>query len=229
MKRMKISQLEFDPKLIELRPVNPYFVSRYRQSMRSGAQFPPPIIEDGTNRIVSGNHRITAYLQEFDEDYEIDVAVEKFPDEAAVVRRFAEENSSHGNPLNGIQQKAIVQILLKYGDTPESVASALNIPVKKIMNLGKMSVLVIGKGKKKEMRPVKHGLEHLSGQTMKPKLYDQHRKSDRGVPVGALARQLQRHLENDWIDVEDQGTVDALGNLYAALGKFLDARVAATG
>jgi hypothetical protein len=64
---------------------------------------------------------------------------------------------------------------------------------------------------------------------MNVKLYEQHRKSDRGVPVAALARQLHRHLENDWIDIDDGGTLDALETLYAALGKFLEARVSAVG
>jgi hypothetical protein len=61
------------------------------QAMRNGAQFPPPIVDE-TNRIISGNHRVTSYCQEYGSEHEIDVIVESFPDEAAVIRKFAEEN-----------------------------------------------------------------------------------------------------------------------------------------
>lgn len=223
MKKTRVSELEFDPKLLELRPVNLYYVSRYRQAMRTGAQFPPPIVDEN-NRIVSGNTRVTAYRQEYGDDHEIEVVVEKFPDEAAVIRRFAEENSRHGNPLSGISQKAIIQTLLKHGDTIETVAATLNIPPNRIKSLGGMSVIVMGRGKKREMRPFKHGLEHMSGQTMQRKQYEEHRQADRGIPAATLARQLQRWIDHGWIDMESQSTLEALDDLYAALGRLIEAR-----
>ena len=226
--RVKVSDLIIDEKLLELRPINLYFVSRYRQAVRSGAIFPPPIIEAGTKRVVSGNHRVTTYLDEYGPDHEIEVVSEKFKDEAAVIRRFAEENSKHGNPLSGISQKSIVQALLKYGDTPETVAQVLNIPVKRVELMAGISVIVIGNGRKKEMRPIKHGLEHMVGQSVKVGQYKEHIQADRGLPARTMASQLIRWIENGWINQDDQKTMEIMLNLRDALDGMME-KAAAVG
>ena len=224
--RIEVGSLIIDPKLVALRPINVYFVSRYRQAARNGAIFPPPIVEKGTSRVVSGNHRVTMWSQEYGPAHEVEVIEEVFPDEAAVIRRFAEENSRHGNPLTGISQKAIAQTLLEYGDTPEVVAQALNVPVVKIKMMGDLKVLVIGTNRKRELRPIKYGLEHLAGQTLKKNLYDEHRRVDRGTTVRSLAEQVTRHISNGWIDQADHKTMASLTALYEALAVLL-AEVAA--
>ena len=222
---VKISDLVIDPKLVEIRSINPYYVSRYRQAMRVGAQFPPIIIEAETNRVVSGNHRVSAYLDEYGGGHVIEAIVETFPDEAAIIRRFAEENTRHGYPLSGISQRAIIHILLKHGDSPETIAPVLNIPVQKVNMLGQMSVLVVGKNKRKEMKPIKHGLEHISGRKVSPKQYEEHRKSDRGVPLVHLARQIQRWIDNGWVDMTDMTTLSVLTDLYESLGKLMEGQL----
>ena len=217
-KAKRVGDLVIDDKLTELRPVNLYFVSRYRQAARCGAVFPPLIVEKGTNRVVSGNHRLTMYLEEFGEDHEIDVIEQKFADEAAVIRTFAEENCRHGAPLSGYSQKYIAQKLLEYGDNPETIAQVLNIPVKKVQNFGGMNFVVVGPNKKKERKPIKHGLEHKAGSTVQLRDYETHKKHDRGVPAKTQADQLIRWIENGWIDTEDTGTMDNLWILYNTLG-----------
>ena len=218
----KISALIIDERLTELRPINMFFVSRYRQAMRNGANFPPPIVEKGTGRVVSGKHRVSAYLEEFGADHQIDVVERKFKSESEVLRLFAEENSKHGNPLSGYSMKYITQRLLSLGDTPEEIASALNIPVKKVQDMGGMSVFVIGNGKK-EKKPIKHGLEHKAGSNITEADYTCHQRQDRGVPARNLATQLTRWIENDWIDKDDDATVTALRELHAALDKVVAA------
>lgn len=222
--KCKVGDLVLDQKLLELRPINIYFVSRYRQALRNGAHFPPPLIEKDTLRVVSGNHRVTMYLEEYGPDYMIEVIPEVFPDEAAVIRRFAEENSKHGMPLSGISQKSITQLLLKYGDSAETISQVLNIPVKKVELLAGISVVVIGPNRKKENKPVKHGLEHMIGKTVDRKQYEQHKKVDRGLPVSSLASQIIRWIENDWIDQENSDTMKVLSDLSATLNSFLSSK-----
>lgn len=222
--KKKVKELVIDEKLTELRPVNIYFVSRYRQSLRSGAIFPPVIIEKGTNRVVSGNHRVTMYLQEYGAEHEIEVIEREFKSEADVIRTFAEENSKHGNPLSGYSQKYITQKLLEYGEQPEVIAQVLNIPVQKIKKIGDMNFVVIGKNKKKEYKPIKHGLEHKAGSTVNSKTYEVHKEHDRGVPAKSQADQLCRWIKNDWINIEDEGVMHSLANLYELLGGLFDKR-----
>lgn len=223
--KVKISDLVIDPKLIELRPINLFYVDRYRKAMRVGSVFPSIIIEEGTNRVISGNHRVSAYLDEYGGDHVVAAIAETFPDEATVIRRFAEENTRHGMPLSNISRKAIVHALFKLGDSPENIAAILDIPVRQVKNLGDMVVLVVGKGKKGEMKPIKYGLGHMAGQKITPKQYEEHRKADRGVPIGMLARQIQRWIDNGWVDMTDMTTLSVLTDLYESLGKLMEGQL----
>jgi len=220
--KVRAGDLVIDPKLLELRPINIYYVSTYRQAARSGAVFPPVIIEQKTKRVVSGNHRVTMYMEEFGPDHEIEVIAEKFKDEASVIRRFAEENSAHGAPLSGFSQKAIAQKLLKYGDEPEVIAKVLNIPVGKIKRLAEFTVVVIGNGKTKNNRPIKRGAESIIGKEIPQKKYNEHVRRDRGVPVCSMASQIVRWINNGWIDVTDEKTMSSLQELSDAINKILE-------
>lgn len=218
MKKMRIGDLVFDKNLTEIRPVNMYFVSRYRQAARSGAQFPALIIEKGTKRIVSGNHRATMYLEEYGEDHEVDVIEKAFPDEKDVLREFAKENSKHGNALSGWSMKYITQKLLDLGDTPEDIASVLNIPVQKIKKMGDMFVVVTGDKKKKEHKPVKNGVsKKILGTEIKSSEWEVHKKNDRGISPVKIAEQIMRWIENDWIDWDDEKTLETFKSLLESI------------
>lgn len=225
--KAKIRDLIMDEKLLELRPINLFVVSRYRQSMRTGAIFPPLIIEKGTMRVISGNHRLEAYRGEYSGEREIEVVEETYKNEAEAIRRFAEENSRHGNPLSGIEKKNIIQKLLEHGDSLETVSQVLNMPVKRVEQYAGFNVVVIGKGNKRELKPVKHGLQHIAGMTMKAKEYTTHIQHDRGVPAKSLAQQLTRWIKNGWIDREDVETMDALNDLSQAISTLFGEQDAA--
>lgn len=224
MKR-KATELTIDENLTEMRPINAYFVSRYRQAMRNGAKFPAVIIEKGTNRIVSGNHRVTAYIQEFGDDVQIEVKEKEFASESELLRFFAEENSSHGNPLSGWSEKSIAQKLLELGDDPQEIGRVLNIPVSKVKKIGGLNVWVIGSDDKKEMKPVKHGLEHMAGHTVQNKEYETHKNHDRGVPARQQVDQLIRWIDSGWIDWENEYTYKSFQLLYNRLDKIMSKEV----
>ena len=40
IQRVQVGSLVFDDKLVEIRPINTVFVSRYRQAMRQGSEVP---------------------------------------------------------------------------------------------------------------------------------------------------------------------------------------------
>lgn len=63
--KTKIGKLNFDPHLIELRPINEHVVSRYRQAYRAGEDMGQPVIDRETMTIVSGAHRVMALTQEY--------------------------------------------------------------------------------------------------------------------------------------------------------------------
>jgi len=218
--KVKAGNLIIDERLTKLRPINQVFVSRYRQAYRMGAKFPPIIVEKGTNRVVSGNHRLTAFLSEFGPDKEICVDVRSFESEKEVLETFAKENATHGNALDTISKKRLTFALISEGASVEEVAKIFNIPVKTIEKWGDKVVAVIGReGRTKYSAPVKRGVVVEDG-VVEERRYEEHIESDRGITFTALAKQLIRWLNNGWIKKSDKN-IDLLQQLEKAIDGFL--------
>jgi len=216
MKR-KLNQLKRDAAILDLRPINPLFVSRYRQAMRAGDVFPPLIIEkDGT--IIGGNHRYEAYLAEFGAEHEATVELRKYPDAASRLEDAIRDNVKHGCALDGITRKRAVLALAGLGRTPEAIASLLGVSAKRVEELAGLSVIVIG-GK---TEPIKRGLEHMAGREVTAAQYDAHRHQDRGVPAAQSARQLIRWIDNAWIDWNDDETKAAMRELCEKISEMIE-------
>lgn len=214
--KKKISELEQSKHILEIRKVNPVFVSRYRQAMRKGDQFPPLIISED-NVIVSGNHRYEAYSAEYPEDHKIECEVREFENEAEMIATAIKENAKHGNPLDGISRKRAVLKLIELGKSEEDVANLLGCSVKRVMTMAGQHVIVRGNGKK----PVKKGLEHLSGKTVSKKQYEEHNSRDRAMNVSSQCEQLIRWLDNGWVDMDEPENIEALKNLGESIDKNL--------
>jgi hypothetical protein len=209
---IKLSKLTIDPGIIDLRPVNDVFVSRYRQAMRQGATF-PPLVVDTTNNIVSGNHRFEAAWQEFGSDHAFPCIVRRYPSEAERIEDAIRENANHGNPMDGITRKRAILRLTELGRSASAIASLLGVSAKRVEELAGISVVVIGG----RTQPVKRGLEHMAGRSVTPEQYDGHRQQDKGMPAASIANQLIRWIENGWIDWTDETTRDAMTRLQSAI------------
>jgi len=219
MKTVKLKQLVQDADILAIRPVNTFFVSRYRQAMRAGADFPALVVEKETNAIISGNHRYEAMMEEYGEDHECTVIYQSYSSEADRLEAAVKDNARHGNPLDGISRKRVACRLAELGRSPEQIASLLGVTVRRVEKIGDMTVLVrCGGGRKWE--PVKHGLEHISGKTVAKATYDEHIKRDRGVPFGTTAAQIVRWIDNGWIDITDPETAEQVNNLSEALDRL---------
>jgi hypothetical protein len=214
--KKKLNEIQLCPAILHLRPVNDVFVSRYRQAMRNGDEF-PKIIIDQDDKIISGSHRYSAYLEEYGEDHAIEVTREKFRDEASRIERAVVENARHGNPLDGISRKRAILRLNELGRTAEAIAKLLGVSCKRVEELAGMSVIVIGKGNKRHSEPVKRGLEHMAGAEVTTEEYETHRTKDRGVPAKQSAQQLIRWINAGWIDQTDASTIDTLQELAALI------------
>lgn len=218
--KRKISELIVDEKLTRLRPVNMIFVSRYRQAYRAGNNL-GEIIVDESNRIISGNHRVTALMQEYEPEHEITVTVKKYKNEREVLEEFARHNASHGNALSGASQRAITIELIKSGATKEDAAQLFGVSVRRIEEWAGITVMVIGGKSGKSRHPVpmpaKHGI--APGITMDKEQYAEHWLRDRGVTAFSQAQQLIRWIENGW--VTDDRSISELQNLKRVIEKHL--------
>jgi hypothetical protein len=219
-RKVKVGELIVDPKLTELRPINLVFVSRYRQAYRTGAVLPPLIVEEGTNRVVSGNHRLQALLAEYGPDKEVAVSCKKFSGELEVLKEFARENAAHGNPMDGITRKRIAAALLDMGAPVEEVSNLFNVPVRSLEKWGEHFVGVVGEDGTQRLVPVKRGLNLAPGITLTERLYEEHKRKDRGVTAFELVDQLLRWLKNGWMEPTDD-VVASLTELRSEIGKLL--------
>lgn len=214
--KVKIMNLKIDEKLVKLRHVNPVFVSRYRQAYRNDAQLPLIVVQKGTNRIVSGNHRFSALKLEYGEDHEIEVIERVYKTELEILKEFTRENATHGNALDDFSKKKLTFALLEQGATPEDVASLFNISVRRVELLGE-GLIQVDIGGEIIYKPVKHGFE--PEKIIKESEWDEHNGSDRGLTVVQQSTQLIRWLKKDLIAYKENN-ISTLAILRDELEKF---------
>ena len=225
-KKVKTGELRIDPKLVGLRSINMVFVSRYRQAYRNEAPMPLIIVQQGTNRVVSGNHRLTALRQEYGNDHEIKVIEKHYNTELEFLEDFTQENVTHGNAVDSFTRKKLMVALLEEGATPEKVSSLFNISVQRLTSFGEGMIGVViknGKGNKKVVnKPGKHGFKPTHSITEAQ--YSEHARKDRGLNIVQQAVQLIRWMEGDLIDCTENN-LGMLKELSLALNKFLNKKV----
>jgi hypothetical protein len=234
-KVIQVGKLSIDPGLVRLRPINAVFVGRYRQAYRSGKDLGQIVVDADNMVVVSGNHRVTAMLEEYGPKHEATVVFKKYKNRRELLQEFTQANLSHGIPLSGSSRRAITLELIKTGATSEEVAQLFGVAVNRVTEWAGMTVLVVGNQKMMksnakaetspkpvsggEYMPIKKGIE--PGITMNQAQYNTHWAKDRGVSAYTQSEQIQRWLRNGWIKKEDDKTLKSLERLYDELGKFL--------
>ena len=218
---VKAGSLKFYKYLLDMRPIDEHVVSRYRQSMRVGEVFPPLVVDIKTNRVISGNHTLAAFLEEYGKNKPIAVELHSFKDPEDILTVFAQKNVGHGLQLTGFTCKAITQAMVGIKMTHAQIAQILHMPMSKIVNMAGELVMVIGSNKNgikyRKLLPVKNGLDHMVGQAMTQAVYDEHVEKDMGVDASQLVDQLYRWVDHNLIDRTDANIVNALVSLRRML------------
>jgi hypothetical protein len=210
--KLKLNQIYAWDDLLEIRPVNDVIVSQYRQAMRAGANFPPVVVEKVGKRfrLIAGNHRANGYVQEYGDEHEIEAEIRKYDTDADRIEDAIRDNSKHGLRLDGITRKRVICRLSQLGRSPESIATLLLVSVKRVEELGGMTVVIRGN---QHPQPIKHGLDHMAGTVVTAAQYKEHSVADRGVPVVQQAKQLARWIRNGWVNMDDPKTAAAIAEL----------------
>ena len=211
-----IEKLKQAPWVLDIRPVDAFVVSRYRQAWRQGAKFPPLIADKDTGEIISGNHRWQAAMDEFGPDFTIPVYFEKFKSRADALRIVAESNATHGVPMDGITRRRLTIAMLNEGVSEEEIAKILGVAVTRLRIWGKQSITV-QIGRKYVARPVKAGIDTETVKTMTKNEYREHIDRDQGLQARYMAEQLTRWLHNGWVNFNDEATANAVRELGQAI------------
>lgn len=229
--KMKLSDILLDEELLENRPVHQHTVKRYRSAMHFDGvkDFPLMVLNIDTNTIVSGNHRYTAMLQEYGEDFKVKVKLNKYVNRREQVEHAVIENMKFGKMLDGFEAKRFRKWLYELNSPIERIARLFDKTENAVKKeLGTLKIVTVGKHKKiktlteqqqdaQRREPVKRSIPG-SVEKMTVAQWEEHKEKDIGVTVPLLAKQIIRHVKNDFID---PSYVPILKELYEVLGVYL--------
>ena len=166
--KIKISDLVFDRKLYPRVEINASHVARLAQALRAGFVLPPIVVEEGTNRIVDGAHRVQAYRQEFGEDAKIEFKGVSFASEAEFFLAAVAANSSHGLTLDPLDRTELLIRAAQLGLTREAIASALKITPEKAERILNDKTAFRREGDSRTTIALKGSMKALRGQDLTP-------------------------------------------------------------
>lgn len=209
---IKLKDLVFDDQLLSLRKPDEHVISRYRQCYRAGDEFPLPVVERGTKRIVSGTLRVMAMLREYGPDHKIKVQYKSFKTRADLLEFFVQENLTHGRHLTGYSRRALADALLKEGRERPQVAALFRVDEYTLETWGEIQVLVRGKG----FAPVKRGPDIVK-RTLDEEQVEEHTQYDLGIPVRNMAEHITRWARHGYLDQISDKDREVLRDMVEAL------------
>ncbi len=137
--RMRLSDLVEDEAVYPRGSVSLIRVDDYAYALDAGAQFPPPVIDEATRKIVDGFHRTRAMRKRWGDDAEIDVDVQAFADDAEMLATSARLNNPQGLPLSRLDQRVFYIRAKALGMSDEEAASALGVTVDRVIKVAVMT------------------------------------------------------------------------------------------
>ena len=102
-----IADVVWDPKVYPRSKYSTGTIERYADAMLAGDEFPPLVLEDGTNRMLDGKHRIEAYKRA--EITEAPVEWHTIPDGMSAKYYAATLSSRHGDRMSNADLKALAE------------------------------------------------------------------------------------------------------------------------
>ncbi len=221
-KKIKANKLKIDENLTSIREINRLVVNDYREKYLLGEQFPPIIVAKDSRRVVSGNHRLTAFIEAFGDEASIEAIEKEYSSEKEVLADFAKQNSAHGMQLDGWTKKKLIHKLSENGATTEEIADSLSISPYRVKKYAGETVVVVGKGNRrneKVEKPRKRGF-HPPDNTVTEKQYENHVKHDKGFPLTAEMTTIIRRIYDGTISHDDK-TIEKMKELRKAIDSFL--------
>lgn len=198
--------------------LDPFNLSQLRQAMAAGAIFPPPLLQEGTLRVVDGFHRITVWKEARGDDGLIDAETRAYPDEAALFAEALLLNSRHGRNLTTYDRLKSILIARKLGIPDGETAQHLQITTE---TLDSLVITRTGTGDDGRIIPLK--LTSAPAGAGRSLTAQQLAANDRagGMPVGYYCGQIVNALAGDLVNWSDGHLTGKLQHLHDLLGEAL--------
>lgn len=217
---VEVNDLRPCPEIAKARKIDAHAVTRYRQAMRNGHQFPPLTADSGSREIVDGLQRWTAYKEEYGPDHHVSVCFRHFGPLRNKLVNFVKANAGNALPLQQHTRKKLAARLLDLGLSRRYVENLFNVSHTVLERWGEEMVSIAGEPEDHVV--VKRGVPGAIREITEDQ-YLEHEQRDLGVPVQGLVSQLLTYLTRGWCP-KDENSTRLLQSLYEALGQELEKR-----
>jgi len=104
---ISLDQIVWDPKVYPRMKWSTATIERYAEALEAGDEFPPLVLEEGTNRLLDGKHRLEAYKKV--EMAEVPVEWHTVPEGMSAKYYAATLSAAHGDRLSYTDLKALAE------------------------------------------------------------------------------------------------------------------------
>jgi hypothetical protein len=189
--QVKLSDIVLDDSIYPRSSVNAFNVARLVAAAKTGAKFPPLIVEAGSFRLVDGRHRYGAYSELQIES--VEAVAKSYSSEADLFADAVRYNVSHGLALDQYSINNAIIRLGQMGLSKEAIGEIVRLPVDRLEKIEKGFGISTVDGKP---IAVKGGLKHFAGQVLTPQQVATNRHYG-GMKAGFYINQIASLLENN--------------------------------
>jgi len=188
------------------------------ETLETGGELPPIVVDRKTRKVVDGAHRCRAHLRFHGAEAKIEVIWGTFKNDAEMFLESARLNACHGVKLNRHDRVHCAIRGKQLGISQKKLAEALRMTPKRFRELVEERTATL-RGTSKEI-PLKNTIKHKGGETL-TKRQEQANKKLGGSHQLFFVNQLIELLEADLIDTENVKLLERLEQLWGLLDEFM--------
>ena len=178
----------------------------------------PPLIVDQQNRLIDGFHRRRAYLRIFGDKSTVCVERRKYKEDKEAFLDALRLNSRHGKGITGSEQTGAIIKANQFKIDHESIASAMGITSERYQVITRSKIAKIDDSKMEIA--LKRSVMHLRRKGNKvSKSQVEAINSAPGQPQSLILLQINRLIESDLIDWDNEKVVNGFKRLWGNLEK----------
>lgn len=221
MKTVLAKDLVFDFTIYPRVDVDSTNVSRIEEALRVKTSMPPVVIEEKSNRIVDGFHRVKAYLAVFGPKYGVECATKRYKNDGELFMDAMKYNANHGRALSPYDRVRCVTIAQGLHIEVNHIASSLSVTVDKIGDLLKTRT---AHGAGGHVVPLKNTIKHMAQQDLTPEQETANKKLS-GLNQLFYINQVLLLIESGLLNLADANIAEGIERLREAI-KGLSQKVA---
>lgn len=191
-------------------------LAKMKLAIKSGYALPQPIVNAKDMRIVDGFHRVTAYKELFGDDFEIEVVLRDYLNDAAVHLDAGRLNDEQGQALTPQDKVHFILKCRRLKIPVKAIADALHSDSDYVKN---MIAKRTAKTQSGQTIALPHGAKALAGKKLTKEQEDYVHRTDGNVPE-MHTRMLMDALKSNSVIFTDK-TYTKLKELYELLEEIL--------